>query len=240
MRCKSVSTVNTDAYRAGNEIGTSLREVSPEVILLFASISYEPEFPDFFSGLYDSLGTSEVLVFGGTGDGIYETSRVANYGVCALGMNSEGKCHWSVAVEKGVEKDSFQAARTCAQKALAESGGQTKFAFLLADGVKADGSKIVSGAESVMPVPFFGGLTGDDRKFTRSRLLINGKVMDDVVCHTDSRRRFSVFGECRQRMDACWNPGIVEDCRGSTIHRISGMSAQEFMKEQLRQTPWGN
>ena len=232
MRCKSVSTVNTDAYRAGNEIGASLREISPEVIFLFASISYEPDFPDFFNGLYDSLGSSEVLVFGGTGDGIYETSLTANYGVCALGMNSEGKCHWSVAVEKGVEKDSFQAASICAQKALAEAGGQVKIAFLLADGIKADGSKIVSGAGSVIPVPFFGGLTGDDRKFTESRIFVNGEALEDAVAILTSTGDLMIS----MNADSGWTPvgesGIVEDCHCSTILRISGVSAQSFMKEQ--------
>jgi hypothetical protein len=233
MRCKSVSTVNADAYRAGNEIGASLREISPEVVVLFATISYEPEFPDLFAGFYDGLGFSDVVVFGGTGDGIYETSLTANYGVCALGMNSEGKCHWSVAVEKGVKKDSFTAAHACAQKVLAEAGGQVKFAFLLADGVKADGSKIVSGAGSVLSVPFFGGLTGDDRRFIQSKILINGEVMDDVVAI------LTVTGDLLFSMnaDSGWIPlgsfGKVEDCHGSTINRISGMSAQAFMKEQL-------
>jgi hypothetical protein len=233
MRCKSVSTVKTDAYRAGHEIGASLIEISPEIVFLFASISYDPEFPEFFAGFYDGLGSSDVVVFGGTGDGIYETSLAANYGVCALGINSEGKCHWSVAVEKGVKKDSFRAAHACAEKALATAGRGVKFAFLLADGIETDGSKIVSGAGSVMSVPFFGGLAADDRKFIKSRILINGEVMDDVVAI------LTVTGDLMFSInaDSGWTPlgsfGIVEDCRGSIIHRISGMSAQQFMKEQL-------
>lgn len=230
---KSVSSINTDAYRAGHEIGKSLQEISPEVILLLASITYEQDFVDLFEGLYDALGTSEVLVFGGTGDGIYETSRTAHYGVCALGINSEGGIRWSISTEKGVASDSYTAARTCASNLIDQSGGQVSFAFVLADGVKADGSKIAAGVESVLQVPFFGGLTGDDRKFTRSRVLVNGQVFEDAVAI------LGAAGDLLFRINAAsgWTPigdmGIVEDCECSVIRQISGVSAQTFMKEQL-------
>jgi len=58
MRFKSASTIRTDPYRAGAEIGDALREIVPEVILLFASISYEQAFTDLFDGIRDSLGST--------------------------------------------------------------------------------------------------------------------------------------------------------------------------------------
>jgi len=140
MRFESVSSVHADSYRAGSEIGGALREIVPEVILLFASISYEQDFADLFDGIRDSLGSTETLIFGGTGDGIYETSRIAHYGVCALGIHSAGKLRWSAAFEVGVSKDSYSAARSCARNALSQLGDQAGFAFVLADGLKADGS----------------------------------------------------------------------------------------------------
>jgi len=233
MRFKSVSTIHTDPYRAGAEIGDALREIVPEVILLFASISYEQDFNDLFEGIRDSLGSTETLIFGGTGDGIYETSRVANYGVCALGIHSAGKLRWSVAFEKGVSTDSYSAARSCALKALSRIDGQAGCAFVLADGMKADGSRIVAGINSVLRIPYFGGLTGDDRKFTKSRVLLNGQVLEDVVAI------LMASGEMVHSINAAsgWSPigapGIIEECEGSTIRRINGVSAQTFMKEQL-------
>lgn len=74
MRYVSAKSILTDPYRAGIEIGKALAPISPEVLLLFASTSYEPDFSDFFEALYDALGTTSVIIFGGTGDGIYETS----------------------------------------------------------------------------------------------------------------------------------------------------------------------
>lgn len=233
MRFKSVSSIHADPYRTGTEIGDALREMVPEVILLFASISYEQDFTDLFDGIRDSLGSTETLIFGGTGDGIYETSRVANYGVCALGIHSGGKLRWSASYEKGVSTDSYSAARSCALKTLSQVGGQAAFAFVLADGAKADGSRIVAGVNSVLRIPYFGGLTGDDRKFTRSRVLLNGQELEDAVSI------LMASGELSHSINAAsgWTPigtsGNIEECEGNSIRRIGGMSAQAFMKEQL-------
>ena len=233
MRFKSVCTIHTDPYRAGAEIGEALREVAPEVILLFASISYEQDFTDLFDGIRDSLGSTETLIFGGTGDGIYETSRVANYGVCALGIHSGGNLRWSAAFEKGVSTDSYSAARSCALKALAQVDGQAAFAFVLADGTKADGSKIVTGINSVLRIPYFGGLTGDDRKFTRSRVLLNGQELEDCVAILVASGGLPHSINAASGWSPIGAPGIIEECEGSSIRRISGVSAQTFMKEQL-------
>jgi len=66
MRYVSTKSILTDPYRAGLEIGAALAPISPEVILLFASMSYDPDFSDFSEALYDTLGTESVIVFGGT------------------------------------------------------------------------------------------------------------------------------------------------------------------------------
>jgi hypothetical protein len=233
MRFKSVSSILTDSYRAGAEIGDALREIVPEVILLFASIGYEQNVGDLFDGIRENLGSSGTLIFGGTGDGIYETSRVANYGVCALGIHSGGKLRWSAWFEKGVSTDSYSAARTCALKSLARLDGQAGFAFVLADGVKADGSGIVAGVNSVLRIPYFGGLTGDDRKFTRSRVLFDGQALEDAVAILIASGEVSVSINSASGWSPIGTPGVIEGCDGNSIQRISGVSAQAFMKEQL-------
>src|SRR5512140_2741466 len=150
MRFKSVSSILTDSYRAGAEIGGALRELVPEVILLFASISYEQNFSALFDGIRDTLGSTKALIFGGTGDGIYETSQVANYGVCALGIHSGGKLRWSAAFETGVSAASSSAARTCALNTLAQLDGHPRAAFVLAANVKAHQRRTVPGLNRVL------------------------------------------------------------------------------------------
>lgn len=233
MRYVSTKSILTDPYRAGIEIGTALAPISPEVILLFASMSYDPDFSDFFEGLFDALGTRSLIVFGGTGDGIYETSGAENYGVSALGISSDGRLAWSAAIEQGVQADSFSAARSCARKALASGTAPPCFRMVLADGAKADGHGIVQGVAAEIPGPFFGGLTADDRRFTGSRLFLNGGEYEDAVAILCG------CGEVGFAVNASsgWTPvgqeGIVEDNQGCEIRIISGRTAQDFMAGAL-------
>ncbi len=233
MRYLSSKSTLTDPYRAGLEIGTALAEIAPEVILLFASMSYDPDFSEFFEALYDALGTKSVTVFGGTGDGIYETSGAENYGVCALGISSDGQVSWSAALEQGVQADSFTAAATCARKAIMACPAPATFHMVLADGAKADGHAIVNGIATEISGPFFGGLTGDDRKFTSSKVFLNGQEYEDAV---------AILTGCGDidfaiNADSGWTPigteGIVEDNVGCEIRTISGQPAQDFMAGQL-------
>jgi len=233
MRYQSVKSTITDPYRAGLEIGVALAPISPEVVLIFASMSYDPDFSDFFEALYDALGTESVILFGGTGDGVYETTGAENYGVSALGISSDGQVTWSTTLEQGVQADSFAAARACAGKALASCPAPARFRMVLADGAKADGNAIVNGIASEITEPFFGGLTGDDRKFTSSRVFLNGKEYEDAVAILTG------YGEIDFTVNAAsgWTPigdsGVIQDIRGCEIRTISGQTAQDFMARQL-------
>ena len=233
MRYLSVKSILTNPYRAGIEIGTALAAISPEVILLFASMSYDPDFSDFFEGLYAALGTESVILFGGTGDGIYETGGADNYGVSALGISSRGRVSWSVAFERGVLTDSFAAARACARTALASCPEGAAFRMVLADGAKADGHAIVSGIAAEIAGPFFGGLTGDDRKFTSSRLFLNGVEYEDTVAILSGSGDIGFVVNAASGWTPIGNEGIVEDNSGCEIRTISGQTAQEFMSGQL-------
>jgi hypothetical protein len=234
MRFQSASTKNVDAYRAGYELGERLRTSGPEVILLFASISYEQSFVELQQGLTDGLGSTRVRIFGGTGDGIYETAGAAHYGVCALGLASGGAITTSVALVTGVAEDSFGAAQTCARRALASlDGAPPSLALVLADGAMADGSRLVAGLTSVLDVPLFGGLTGDDRKFSKSRLLVDGEEARDAVSV------LLLSGPLPFVLHAAsgWTPvgaaAHVDAATGSTVRTIGGLTAQGFLKEQL-------
>ncbi len=233
MRYLSSKSTLTDPYRAGIEIGTSLATISPEVVLLFASMSYDPDFSDFFEALYEALGNESIIVFGGTGDGIYETSGAENYGVSALGISSGGRVVWLTALETGVKADSFAAARACAAAAQAACPTTPEFRMVLADGAKADGHAIVNGVAAEIPGHFFGGLTGDDRKFTSSRVFLNGREYEDAVAI------LAGCGDLEFAINAAsgWTPmgdvGVVEDNQGCEIRTISGQNAQDFMAAQL-------
>ncbi|MGB8169068.1 MAG: FIST N-terminal domain-containing protein [Chthoniobacteraceae bacterium] len=237
MRCKSTSSINTDGYRAGSEIGEALGELEPEVILIFASITYDGQFGDVFDGLRDALGSGKALLFGGTSDGIYETERVAHHGICALGLNSDGVLRWSTSIEPGVRADSFSAAQKCARRVSEDLGGEVNFAFAFADGVNADGSRIVDGLSTVLATPFVGGLAADDRKFLKSRIFLNGEIHEDAVALLAARGPISFIVSSASGWCPLGETGIVEGTHGSTIDRISGMTPQAFLREQIGKAP---
>lgn len=233
MIYKSASSSLTDAYRAGSEIGESLREISPEVILLFTSITFDSDYEGFFSGLYDALETRDLIVFGGTGDGIYETSLTAHYGVSALGFASAGRVRWSASIERSVGKDSKVISRRCATAALELIGGEPSWAFVLADGVTADGTGVASGVREVLTIPFIGGMTGDDRKFTRSRVFLNGEAVEDGVAVLLAKGDLPFFTSTTSGFTPIGVPGVVEVSHGKTVGRIGGRTAQAFIREQI-------
>ena len=122
LRCGSVSSVLPDAYRAGCEVGEALADLRPELVLLFSSVDYGEDFDQLFEGLYDGLGTRDVRIFGGTGDGICERSGVFEQGVAALALSTEGAVRWTIDLVQGVGADSFASANDCARRSLAAAG----------------------------------------------------------------------------------------------------------------------
>ncbi|GFO68158.1 hypothetical protein GMLC_17370 [Geomonas limicola] len=233
MRFRSSSSTLPDSYRAGFEIGGAFTPDPPEVLLVFSSIATDVDFADFFTGLYDALGTRDLIVFGATGDGIYETSLVAHHGVCALGIWSDAALSWSVALEPEVGSDSRGSARRCAAAALARLPGEPSWCFVVADGVTADGTELVNGLRELLRIPFVGGLAGDDRKFEHSLILVNGEVRQDCVAlllasgplpfHACTVSGFAPLGV----------PGVVQQSQGQMVQRISGRTPLAFIKDQI-------
>ncbi|HEY5959552.1 MAG TPA: FIST N-terminal domain-containing protein, partial [Polyangiaceae bacterium] len=104
MDYRSASTTIADPYRAGAELGDRLEHLKPDTVLIFCTIHYMDAIPDLVAGIRDILGT-DVLLCGGTGDGIYETSGVASHGVSALGIRSDAKTQWKAVHVRGVRAD---------------------------------------------------------------------------------------------------------------------------------------
>ena len=235
MKSKSISTINIDPYEAGTEIGDALSDIQPEAIIMFASVHYA-DFSDLFDGIYDSLGTREVVILGGTGDGFYETTRVENVGVCALGFNSGGKIKWNLAVESEQSKDSFGAAQRCAQAIVDQAGNDLKLSFVMA-GMAGDGEYLTAGIRSVMETPCIGGLTGDDRQYQQGIVFVNGQVYEDAIAI------LGLSGPLAFEVNTAsgWRPigqtGLVEKANGIEIAQIGGLSTTEFVNQQFGKPP---
>lgn len=230
IQCKSFSTLTVDSYEAGIEMGEALREIQPEVILLFASIYYD--FTEFFEAFYSGLGRRNVIIFGGTGDGVYETQQVANNGITGLAINGGGNIQWSMAFSTHVHQTPFEKAQQCAQELVNQSQTPIDFAFVFAD-KDCDGVKVVEGVGNVLKVPFVGGLTGDDWQFKKGVVFVNGNVYEDAVAILGMSGAFSFAVNTASGWQPVGKTGVVEESHGNILCYIDGKTAFDFLEEQF-------
>ena len=238
MNYCSASTTVADPYRAGAELGEKLQNLRPDVVIVFLTIHYADAVQDLVAGLRDFLG-NEVLLCGGSGDGIYETSGAEAHGVSALGIHTDGESQWKAAFVRGVGADSAGATIEAARKITAELDAPPTFVFALADGLKADGSRLVEGLRQSFSVPCFGGLTSDDRRFARSVVFLGDETAEDALM------LLVASGRVPFRLDAAsgWIPigdiGRATRTEGATLHEIDHRPAEQFLREQAGKTMCG-
>lgn len=238
MKYRSASTKLADPYRAGLELGEKLANINPETLLVFYTVHYIDSIQDVVSGLQDVLG-EDVLICGGTGDGIYETAGASNHGISALAINGEGASQWKAVLVRDVKENSVKAAEDAARQVQAALNAPVTVAFALADGLKADGSRLVEGLRNAMQAPCFGGLAADDRRFERSSVFVGSESAEDALI------LLAASGRVPFHINAAsgWNPvgdiGCVTRAEGPVLHEIDGRPAETFLKEQTGKTMGG-
>ena len=236
MKTKSASTTTIDPYEAGLELGSALSETAPEAIILFSSVHYA-DFSELFEGLYDGLDTRDVTIFGGTGDGFYESSQVESIGASAMAFNSEGAVHWQLITEDGVAADSFDAGARCGRKLCREARDAT-LAFMMT-GMECDGTELIKALQNEYPKPIIGGIAGDDRQFNKGYVFANGEAF------TDSIAVLTLTGDVgfASNLGSGWTPvgrtAPVDLCKGNLISRIGGQTTVEFINQQFGSPPVG-
>lgn len=232
MRAHSASSTKLDSYDAGFEVGRELAELAPELVVVFASIHYD--FVDFHEGLVDGLGREDVEVFGGTGDGFFETRAAADIGVAALGIASAGALGVHVHVEPELGADSRAAARRAAE-AIARSAGEApvRLAMVLYDGLECGDNRVVEGINEVLDCPVFGGITSDDRKMERSLVIHRDQAHANAIGLLGLTGELAFALGVENGASAVGASGVVEATTGNTLERIEGLPAIEFTAKRL-------
>ena len=236
MKTQSACTTAIDPYEAGLELGGTLNSTQPEAIILFSSVHYA-DFEELFEGLYDGLETRDVTIFGGTGDGFYESSKVESIGASALAFNSGGTIQWKLTLEDGVSADSFDAGQRCGRKLCAEAS-DASLAFIMT-GMACDGTQLIKALQREYPKPCIGGIAGDNRQFDKGYVFANG------VAYTDAIAALTLSGDIAfaSNLGSGWTPigrtASVDLCKGNVISRIGGQTTVEFINQQFGAAPAG-
>ncbi|MEZ4381134.1 MAG: FIST N-terminal domain-containing protein [Nannocystaceae bacterium] len=236
MRALSATSTRLDAYEAGRELGEALAAIEPEVVVIFSSIHYD--LGEQREGLIDGLGREDVLIFGGTGDGFFETASSSDIGVAALGLSSGGAMRFYAHLERDLGVDSRAAARRCGAAVRAAAGdAPVRLAMVLFDGLATADNRVVEGLGEALDCPVFGGVTSDDRKLETSYVVVDGEAHADAVAVLALCGDFDFVVGVENGTCPVGEVGRVDAAEGNTILRIDGRSALEFVADRLGKSP---
>ena len=219
-----------DSYEAGIITAEKLKTISPEIVFIFFSIHYSLE--EFFEAFYSIIPEEKVIIWGGTGDGVYSPEGVFNNGVCAVGLNSGGKISCSAAVCDTKELSSYNRTELCMDEVIKKSAGPLKAGLVLSDFVN-DGVEISDGINKKTAAPFTGALTGDDWLFKKGFVILNGKVYQDAVLIAGLSGDFEYACNCASGWKPMGRSGIVNQSEGNIIKYIDNKTAFDFLESEF-------
>ena len=228
MRALSSKTELLDPYRAGHALGNALSPLSPEVVFLFASIACST--PELLEGLYDALGSDDVIIIGNIGGGIYETSGITNPGAAALALNSDGRVRWKIFCAEAVDQNPDDKLREMGQ-AISADGCTPCLAYMAVD-CRLDLHEIERFVQRDACFPIIGGAGGDDMKQRSCHLYANRRVLEKAVvllaAYGDLNFSISVGNAAR----AIGRSGRIDHIDGKLLHQIDGMPADQFIAQK--------
>lgn len=232
MRARSCFSIKMDPYRAGINIGEELADIRPEVVFLFPSIHYDGS-PELVEGIYDALESEETILIGNTGDGFYERNKIADAGVSALGINSNGSVRWRVAHESGVGEAPLDAARRCMKKLNDARQFSGQVLHFMAIDFRTDTTEIISALQETASGPVVGGLAGDDYSLERCFVYVNREVLTDTVAilAMDGPLAFDI--RIAHKLNPMGMPGEITETEGTTVKTIDNIPAMDFIAREL-------
>lgn len=228
MRAHSAQTHQTDPYRAGLELGEALAACAPEIVFLFSSIHYGQD-ADLAEGISDALDNPLLLIVGNSGDGIYESGGMLDFGATALGINSEGHARWYLASADNVKADPAAATRAAWQQL--QQHGPMNWALLVSD-FHADASQIEKVLADEVPIPVVGGLAADDNRMHDCFLYANRQILRDSLVMLGCQGDIAFEIDIGNTLPAVGNPGKINDAAGAEVRQIDGLSAMDFIERE--------
>jgi hypothetical protein len=229
MDSKSTFSQNMDPYRAGIEIAEAFQNIDPEIIFLFSSIHYNGS-EELAEAIYDVLD-DKLLIIGCSGDGFYERDKVANLGVSALAINSNGAIHWQLDQEKGVGLTPYETTSRCIRR-LEEACPKAQVFFLFSD-FRTDASEVIRAITDSSDIPVVGGMAGDDFDMERCFVYINRRVVTDtvVLLALSGDFPFEIFTVHNKKPEG--KMGIITQCQDTTIQTINDLPAMHFVEKAM-------
>ena len=232
METVSVHTTNLDPYRAGIDIARECKKIQPEVIFLFPTIHYNgsPELPE---AIYDVLDNEKLIIIGCTGDGFYEKDKMADIGVSALAINTNGKTKWHLATETGIEDNAFSASKKCVNDAKNLCSNQGASLYIVFNDFRTDNNQIIKALQETVNAPLVGGIAGDDLKLAQCFIYSNKEVLTDSIAVLAIEGEISFAIKTAQNFNPIGKKGTITKCSGNSIETIDDQSAMSFIADGI-------
>lgn len=227
---KSTRSLASDAYRAGIELGNALTEIKPELVLVFGAVAHARN-PELLEGLYDALGSRDVVVAGNSGDGYFVPGEAANLGVAALGLSTQGAVRFHIASASNIQLEPEAAVRQC----LAELKSLMRRApslYLMFSDFRTDASRIESVVRDEVEVPVIGGLAADDNQMQQCYVFCNGQILTDHVVMVAVEGALAFDISIGNSLNPVGSSGEVNRASGTNVMQIDGLEAMAFIERE--------
>lgn len=231
MQTLSCFSKNLDPYRAGVEIAQQLSSLQPEIIFLYCSIHYQNT-PELLEAIYTELSPCRPVILGNSGYGVFTNNSVADIGVSAVGIQTNGQVQWHIEHRTGIRQKPYEVAKDCLQSVLSQSHETPKLLFVSSD-FRTDSSELIRAFNDITSVPMVGGLAADDYLFKNCTVFANDQQFTDglAIVSAEGALAFDIqLGNCPL---AVGNPGVITQSHGTTIHTINQIPIMDFIENEL-------
>ena len=232
MKTKTTYSENLDPYKAGIELAENIKEIKPEIIFIFSSIHYNGS-AELLEAIYDIIDNEKLIVFGNTGDGFYETNKVANIGISALAINTNGAVKWNLHYEKGIGKAPYKTAKKCLNSFKIKNLEHKSNFYFMATDFRTDGTEIMRGIQEIADAPIIGGMAADSYNMEKSFVYANKEVLEDSIVILAVVGKISFDISVAQNMKPVGKQGKITSSIGTQVKTINNMPAMDFIKQEI-------
>jgi len=182
MKTITAHTNNKDIVQACNEIKTKLDSEEIEVIIYFASSSYEPSKIAKF--MQDSFPNKKV--FGCSSAGEIISGKIDNSSIVAMGFTKDVISSLSITVLENISKEiDLSKFKENVKKDLGISAEDLDYkkylGLILVDGISVAEEHLMDKLGNVTNIIFSGASAGDDLKFQETYIYYDGKVYNNAA-----------------------------------------------------------
>lgn len=222
-----------DSYAVGadacQEAVTRLGSMTPELVLVFASVSYDQE--QVLAGVR-SVAKTAIVVGSSTAGEITTSGPAKRHSVSVMALSSPD-IKFYAGVGENIAADPRAAGKAAADAVKAQSKEPLAAFMMFPDVLVGNGADIVRGVLDSLGehFPVVGGASGDDFQFKKTYQYLNDKVYSGVVVGLGFAGNLKIGIGVKHGWIPIGLPLKVTKSAGSVLHELDGKPAVSIYEE---------